>query len=76
MDFRDINLRVMEWLSPETLEAGSMSRAIFNPWILAKLLKSYWHNRRSAPFYYYRDKDQKEIDLLIVQNGQFYPLEF
>lgn len=64
-----------EWLSPETLEAGAMSGAILETWILTELLKSYWHNGRSAPFYYYRDKDQKEIDLLIVQNGHIYPLE-
>ena len=40
------------------------------------LLKGYWHNGRRAPFYYYRDKDRTEIDLLIVQDGTAYPLEF
>jgi predicted AAA+ superfamily ATPase len=64
-----------EWSSPETLEAGAMSGAILETWILAELLKSYWHNGRRAPFYYYRDKDQKEIDLLIVQDGRVYPVE-
>ena len=65
-----------EWSSPETLEAGAMSGAILETWIIAELLKSYWHNGRRAPFYYYRDKDRKEIDLLIVQDGTVYPLEF
>lgn len=65
-----------EWSSPETLEAGAMSGAILEAWILAELLKSYWHNGRRAPFFYYRDKDQKEIDLLIVQDQLIYPLEF
>ncbi len=64
-----------EWFSPETLEAGAMSGAILETWILTELLKSYWHNGRRAPFYYYRDKDKKEIDLLIVQDGMVYPLE-
>ncbi|MFH0998507.1 MAG: ATP-binding protein [Pseudomonadota bacterium] len=64
-----------EWSSPETLEAGAMSGAILKTWILTELLKSYWHNGRRAPFYYYRDKDKKEIDLLIVQDGRVYPLE-
>jgi len=63
-----------EWSSPETLEAGAMSGAILETWILTELLKSYWHNGRHAPFYYYRDKDQKEIDLLIVQDERIYPL--
>jgi hypothetical protein len=65
-----------EWTSPETLESGAMSGAIFETWIMSEILKSWWHNGRQAPFYYYRDKDQKEIDLLIVQDGIIYPLEF
>lgn len=65
-----------EWSSPETLEAGAMSGAILETWILGELLKGYWHNGRRAPFYYYRDKDRKEIDLLIVQDGIIYPMEF
>lgn len=65
-----------EWASPETLEAGAMSGQILETWIVAELLKSYWHTGRRAPFYYYRDKDQREIDLLIVQDGIVYPLEF
>jgi uncharacterized protein len=65
-----------EWSSPETLEAGAMSGAILETWILAEILKGYLHNGRRAPFYYYRDKDQKEIDLLIVEDGTIYPLAF
>ena len=65
-----------EWSSPETLEAGAMSGAILETWILAEMLKGYLHNGRRAPFYYYRDKDRKEIDLLIVEDGTIYPLEF
>jgi len=65
-----------EWSSPETLEAGAMSGAILETWIMTELLKGYWHNGRQAPFYYYRDKDKKEIDLLIIQDGTAYPLEF
>ena len=64
-----------EWSSPETLEAGAMSGAILETWIMSELLKTWWHNGRRAPFYYYRDKDKKEIDLLIVVDGTVYPLE-
>lgn len=52
-----------------------MSGAILETWIIGELLKSYWHNGRQAPFFYYRDKDKKEIDLLIIQDGTIYPLE-
>jgi predicted AAA+ superfamily ATPase len=65
-----------EWSTPETLEAGAMSGAILETFILTELLKSYWHNGKRAPFYYYRDKDKQEIDLLIIQDNIIYPLEF
>lgn len=65
-----------EWSSPDTLAAGAMSGPILETFILTELLKSYWHNGRQAPFYYYRDKDKKEIDLLIIQDNTIYPIEF
>lgn len=64
-----------EWSSPETLEAGAMSGAILETFIINEILKSYWHNGKRAPLYYYRDKDKKEIDLLIVRDDSLYPLE-
>ncbi|OGT21738.1 MAG: ATPase [Gammaproteobacteria bacterium RBG_16_57_12] len=65
-----------EWSSPETLEAGAMAGAVLETWMMTELLKGYWHNGLAAPFYYYRDKDQREIDLLILKDGVLYPLEF
>ncbi|MGA8830524.1 MAG: DUF4143 domain-containing protein, partial [Desulfomonilaceae bacterium] len=65
-----------EWSSPETLEAGAMSGPILETWIMSEILKSWRHAGRRAPFYFYRDKDQKEIDLLISQDGILYPMEF
>jgi len=63
------------WSSPQTLEAGAMSGAILETWVISELLKGYLHNGKQPPFYYYRDKDKREIDLLIVQDGTIYPLE-
>ncbi|MFP4037128.1 MAG: ATP-binding protein [Desulfobacteraceae bacterium] len=64
-----------EWSSPETLEAGAASGPMLETWVFGEILKSWWHNGRRAPFYFYRDKDRKEIDLLIVQDGTIYPVE-
>ncbi len=64
-----------EWSSPMTLEAGAMSGPVFETWVITELLKTYLHNGIKPPFYYYRDKDKKEIDLLIVKDGKIYPLE-
>ncbi len=64
------------WPSPESLEAGAMSGAILETYLLAEILKSYWHNGQSAYFYYYRDVDQKEIDLVLEEGNTLYPVEF
>jgi len=64
-----------EWSSPSTLEAGAMSGAIFETYVMAELLKGYWHNGQRAPFFFYRDKDAREIDLLILRDGALHPVE-
>ncbi len=64
-----------EWSSPETLEAGAMSGPFLESWAVAEVIRSYWHAGRQAPLYYCRDKDQKEIDLLIFRDGTLYPVE-
>lgn len=65
-----------QWTSPETLEAGAASGAFFETWAMTEIIKSYWHHGKVAPLYFYRDTDQKEVDLLIVQDGQIFPIEF
>ncbi len=64
-----------EWSTPKTLESGAMSGAIFETWAIGEILKSFLHNGLRPPLYYYRDKDKKEIGLLIVTDGVIYPLE-
>jgi len=64
-----------EWSSPETLEAGAMAGAILETWAVSEVIRSYWHAGRQAPVYYYRDKDKKEIDLLVFRDGTIYPIE-
>lgn len=65
-----------KWTSPASLEAGSLSGAILETYAFSEILKSYWHNGKEAHVYYYRDADQKEIDLLIEANNILYPIEF
>jgi hypothetical protein len=63
------------WSTARALEAGAFAGAMLETWVVGELLKSYWHNGVDAPFYYYRDRDGKEIDLLILRDGVFHPLE-
>lgn len=64
-----------EWNTPETLEAGAMSGAFFETFVVMEILKSYYHNGEQPSFYYYRDNAGTEIDLLISANGTLYPIE-
>jgi len=64
-----------EWTSPAALEAGAMSGAVFETFVFAEILKSYWHRGLEPAIYYYRDKDKKEIDFIIEKNEMLYPIE-
>ena len=64
-----------KWNSAETIEYGAMSGAFFETFVVAEIIKSYEHNGKQPPLYWYRDYDGKEIDLLIEQNGKLYPIE-
>ena len=64
------------WSSPQTLEAGAMSGAILETWMFAEILKSYWHNGLHALFHFYRDRDHREVDLLIERDNRIHPVEF
>ncbi|GHV56875.1 ATPase [Spirochaetia bacterium] len=63
------------WTTPETLESGAMGGAFFETFVITEIIKSWYHNGRRPSFYYYRDSNQAEIDLLIEQDGLFYPIE-
>jgi predicted AAA+ superfamily ATPase len=64
-----------KWTTPEALEAGAMSGAFFETWVVGEIIKSYYNAGKRAPLYYYRDKDQREIDLIIHANNILYPIE-
>ena len=52
-----------------------MSGAFFESYVFSEIYKSWLNVGKEPPIYFYRDKDQKEIDLLILQNGTLYPIE-
>jgi predicted AAA+ superfamily ATPase len=63
------------WTTAETLSVGAMSGAIFESYVVSEIIKSYIHNCEQAQFYFYRDKEKQEIDLIIERDNVFYPLE-
>jgi predicted AAA+ superfamily ATPase len=64
-----------KWNSPETLQSGAMSGAILENFVVSEIIKGYQNAGREPFIYYYRDKDNKEIDVLLEGDGKLYPLE-
>lgn len=64
------------WSSPEVIQNGAMAGAFYETFVLAEILKSYANmGVLDPPLYFYRDKEQNEIDLLINHDQTLYPLE-
>lgn len=65
-----------KWKNKDVLESGNMSGNFFENFVIVEIIKSYYNNGElRPPLYFYRDKDKKEIDLIIEQNGKLYPVE-
>ena len=65
------------YLNSETLERSAYNGAIFETYIISEIIKSYTNNGKNpkARLYYYRDTNQKEIDLLVFYDNIVYPVE-
>lgn len=64
------------WTTSETLQNGAFSGAILENYCINEITKSFINSgNHSVNFYFYRDKDQREIDLIIDCDGTLYPIE-
>lgn len=61
--------------APEILEAGAMNGTILENYVVSEIRKTYQNNARECLLWYYRDKDSKEIDMVIEQDGVLHPIE-
>lgn len=64
-----------KWSNAETLESGAMNGAILENYVVAELMKTYLNSGREPYLYYYRDKDAKEIDVVLEHDGVLNPIE-
>lgn len=65
-----------KWNTAEVLQHGAMAGAFFETFIVGEIIKSYYNRGiLEPPLYFYRDKEQREIDLLLEADGTLYPLE-
>lgn len=63
------------WSSAEVAESGAMSGALLENFTISEIMKSYQNAGVSPYLYFYRDRDAKEIDVILEGNGKLYPLE-
>ena len=63
------------WLTPETIAQGAKSGQFFESFVVSEIIKSFTNNGIEPPLYFYRDTNQKEIDLIIEYDRTIYPIE-
>ena len=64
------------WLTPETLSKGAVNGAVFETFVVSEIIKSFINaGTTRLPLFFYRDRDKREIDLLIELGDSLYPIE-
>lgn len=61
--------------SPEILQNGAINGAILENYVVSEIIKSYHNNTLDCLLWYYRDKNNNEIDMIIESDGQLHPIE-
>lgn len=64
-----------KWSSAETLESGAMNGAILENYVVSEIKKTYLNCGKEPYMYYYRDKDNKEIDIIMEHDGVINPIK-
>ncbi len=63
------------WTSKETLMNGAASGHYFENYVVTELLRMYSYSKNKINMTFYRDTNQKEIDIVLEKNGILHPLE-
>lgn len=64
------------WNSPTALMNSPFAGAILETWVYGQLVRSFSHNGKRPPLYFFRDaRGTAEVDFLLVQDGTIYPIE-
>lgn len=58
------------------LEKSAFAGAFYETYVVSEIIKSYYNNYKdTSNLYYYRDRDQYEVDLIIEDYDSIYPIE-
>ena len=63
------------WNNVTALMNGAQSGALLENFVISEVAKGYCNTGKMPRLHYYRDKDNKEIDLLWENNQTLYPIE-
>ena len=63
------------WTSRDALMNGAVAGHYFENYVVGEMLRTFSYGKNPAIFSFYRDKDQREIDLIVEQDGILHPLE-
>ena len=64
------------WENETVAKNGAMSGALLETFIISEIAKTHLNSGCDIrSLYYYRDRNQKEIDLIILKADQLYPVE-
>lgn len=62
--------------SADILEKSAFAGAFYETYVISEILKSFYNDYHNVnSIYYYRDKDQREVDLIIESFDSIYPIE-
>ncbi len=64
-----------KWSSAETLQNGAMNGAVLENYVVSEIAKTYLNCGKEPFMYYYRNKDAKEIDVVLEHDGVLNPIE-
>lgn len=63
------------WTSRETLMNGAASGHYFENYVVSEFQRTLSYSQKKGKMTFYRDTNQKEIDLIIEENGSLHPIE-
>jgi predicted AAA+ superfamily ATPase len=64
-----------KYSSPDILMNGAINGAVLENHVVSEIMKSYSNLGTEPIAHYYRDRDGKEIDLILEYDGELHPIE-
>lgn len=63
------------WKNAEAAASGAMAGSLLENHVVSEVARSYSHRGVEPPLYFWRDKERREIDLIIAEDGELFPIE-